>query len=74
MQASPAITAQQVPIALGDRAYNILIGQALIGDAATWADLPAAHAALIVTNDTVAPCTRRVCARNWQAAMPWCIR
>ena len=55
MQASPAITAQQVPIALGDRAYNILIGQALIGDAATWAVLPAAHAALIVTNDTVAP-------------------
>lgn len=46
---------QQVRIALGDRSYDILIGGGLLSDAAAWEGLPAAAAALIVTNTTVAP-------------------
>lgn len=46
---------QQVRIALGDRSYDILIGGGLLADAAAWEGLPAAAAALIVTNTTVAP-------------------
>jgi 3-dehydroquinate synthase len=44
-----------VSIALGDRSYDIAIGAGLIGQAATWEGLPAAAAALVVTNSTVAP-------------------
>ena len=45
----------QVPIALGDRSYNIHIGAGLLTQPDTFAGLPKAQAALIVTNDTVAP-------------------
>jgi len=45
----------RVPIALGDRSYEILIGQGLLDAADTWAGLPASADALIVTNTTVAP-------------------
>jgi 3-dehydroquinate synthase len=44
-----------VPIDLGERSYRILIGAALIEDAATWSDAPASAQALVVTNTTVAP-------------------
>ncbi len=46
---------QRVHIALGERSYPILIGAGLLGDAATYAQLPKASTALIVSNDTVAP-------------------
>lgn len=46
---------QTVSIALGERSYPIAIGQGLLGDAATYAGLPSASAALVVTNATVAP-------------------
>lgn len=46
---------QQVPIELGDRSYQILIGQGLLADAAAWAGLPRSADALIVTNTTVGP-------------------
>ena len=46
---------QTVEIDLGDRSYPILIGGALLDDPATYADLPPATAALIVTNTTVSP-------------------
>lgn len=46
---------QQVRIALGDRSYDILIGSKLLADPVAWDGLPAAAAALIVTNTTVAP-------------------
>ena len=52
MQSSPPI---RVDIALGERSYPILIGAALLDDAASFAHLPAATSALIVTNVTVAP-------------------
>lgn len=53
--ASPASAAHAVPIDLGDRSYDIQIGTSLIGRDATWAGLPNAATALIVTNETVAP-------------------
>ena len=46
---------ERVTIALAERSYDIQIGHGLMGHAATWAGLPKAHTALIVTNDTVAP-------------------
>ncbi|MBA2962577.1 MULTISPECIES: 3-dehydroquinate synthase [Ramlibacter] len=51
----PPATLHQVPIALGDRSYPIVIGTGLLGAASTWSGLPKAAAALVVTNDTVAP-------------------
>lgn len=51
-QSAPAV---RVPIALEERSYDILIGSALLDDAASWQDLPRAAAALIVSNETVAP-------------------
>ena len=44
-----------VPIALGERSYDIHIGSGLLADAASWAGLPASADALIVTNTTVGP-------------------
>ena len=43
-----------VPIALGDRSYDIHIGSGLLADPASWAGLPASADALIVSNTTVA--------------------
>ena len=51
----PVTTSTRVPIALGERSYDILIGDGLLEQAATWAGLPAASSALIVSNTTVAP-------------------
>jgi 3-dehydroquinate synthase len=44
-----------VHIDLGERSYPIRIAAGLLGDAATYAALPKAASALIVTNTTVAP-------------------
>ena len=54
-----------VQIDLGERSYPIFIGQQLLNDASTWADLPKASAALIVTNTTVGP----LYAERLQAAL-----
>ena len=56
---------ERVAIDLGDRSYSILIGEQLLNAANTWADLPKASAALIVTNDTVGP----IYAERLQAAL-----
>ncbi len=45
----------RVSIDLGDRSYPIFIGEQLLDQASTWADLPRAAMAFIVTNDTVGP-------------------
>ncbi len=45
----------QVPVELGERSYEILIGGGLLADEGSWRGLPAARHALIVTNETVAP-------------------
>ncbi len=50
-----ASTFQQVDIDLADRSYGILIGSGLLDNAESYAGLPQAAAALIVTNTTVAP-------------------
>ncbi|WKB51931.1 3-dehydroquinate synthase [Eleftheria terrae] len=44
-----------VAIDLADRSYDIRIGTGLLGDEASYAGLPAAACAVIVTNETVAP-------------------
>ncbi len=44
-----------VPISLAERSYNIHIGSGLLTDPASWAGLPPAADALIVSNATVAP-------------------
>ena len=46
---------EKVAISLDDRSYDILIGQGLLGRPDTWAGLPKATTAMIVTNDTIAP-------------------
>ena len=48
-------TPQYIPIDLGDRSYAIAIGTQLIDAPATWAHLPTAALALVVTNETVGP-------------------
>ena len=50
-----ATTTRRVPIALGDRSYDIHIGSGLLADPASWSGLPASADALIVTNTTVGP-------------------
>ncbi|MEN9903624.1 MAG: 3-dehydroquinate synthetase, partial [Pseudomonadota bacterium] len=45
----------RVEIDLGERSYPILVGSSLLDDPASWAGLPKAAAALIVTNTTVGP-------------------
>jgi 3-dehydroquinate synthase len=44
-----------VPIAMGDRSYDIAIGSGLLSQAASWSGLPGSADALIVTNSTVGP-------------------
>ena len=44
-----------VSIPLGERSYDILIGRGLLDAATSFADLPAARSALIVSNTQVAP-------------------
>ncbi len=56
---------QTVLINLDDRSYPIAIGAALFDDPLTYAELPGASSALIVTNSTVAP----LYAQRLQAAL-----
>jgi len=60
-----ASTFQQVDIDLADRSYGILIGAGLLDSAESYAGLPQAATALIVTNTTVAP----LYAQRLQAAL-----
>jgi 3-dehydroquinate synthase len=50
-----SLAVQRVSIALDERSYDIAIGAGLLGDPRSWDGLPAAAAALIVTNTVVAP-------------------
>ena len=53
---NPSIGASQtLQIELGDRSYPILIGAGLLGVASSWAGLPRAATAVVVSNVTVAP-------------------
>ena len=46
---------ERVNIDFSERSYSILIGNGMLGDAGIFAQLPAATAALIVTNTTISP-------------------
>jgi 3-dehydroquinate synthase len=50
-----SVRTSTVPIDLGDRRYDILIGRNLWNDPAAWQGLPRAASALIVSNTTVGP-------------------
>ena len=50
-----ALATQTVSIDLQTRSYDIVIGSGIFDQAATYADLPNASTAVIVTNTTVAP-------------------
>jgi 3-dehydroquinate synthase len=56
MPSSPEslLTTRRVPIALGERSYDIVIGSGLLRDASAWQGLPRAATALIVSNEVVA--------------------
>ena len=47
--------ADRVRIALDERSYDIVIGKGVLGDPATYASLPKASCAAVVTNELVAP-------------------
>jgi 3-dehydroquinate synthase len=49
----PEPVIDRVPIALGERSYDIWIGAGLLGHAAAWQGLPRSATAAIVTNPTV---------------------
>ncbi len=51
----PTPSFHPVAIALGDRSYDIHIGPGLLRRSDTWAGLPRAQTAMIVTNTTIAP-------------------
>ncbi len=53
--ATPTSSTRTFTVALGERSYPILIGSGLLGQATTYAQLPKASSALIVSNTTVAP-------------------
>jgi 3-dehydroquinate synthase len=55
------IALRRVPIDLGERSYEILIGEGLLGDAASWRGLPRAGVGVIVGNPVV--------LRHWGAAL-----
>jgi 3-dehydroquinate synthase len=53
--AATSSPATRVPIALGERSYDILIGADLLADPHSFEGLPRAASALVVSNDTVEP-------------------
>lgn len=55
MSETPTLHLVQVPISLGDRSYNILIGSGFFGDPRTYLNVPKAESAVVVSNTTVAP-------------------
>lgn len=54
MPSQSASAVRRVPIELGERSYDIVIGTGLLSQAETWSGLPRANTALIVTNATIA--------------------
>ena len=65
--ASPSLVNAPLHIDLGDRSYPILIGSGLFSNAASYADLPAASTALIVSNTVVAPLYAKALVQALQA-------
>ena len=60
---STSLVPIQIQIDLGERSYPISIGTQLIDNPNTWANLPKAAMALVVTNETVGPLyAQRLCS------------
>jgi 3-dehydroquinate synthase len=70
MPSSSLAAPRRVPIALGERGYDIVIGPGLWRDAELWQGLPQAATALIVSNPTVAglyePALRRALSPHYR--------
>ena len=66
----PELLAQDVAIDFGDRSYRIAIGTSLLNNPDTYADLPRATCAVIVTNTTVGPLYRDALATALSAHYP----
>jgi 3-dehydroquinate synthase len=66
--ADPAF--ERVDISLGDRSYQVFIGEGLIADAVVWRGLPRAQKVLIVSNVTVGPLYGRELVQCLRALMP----
>ena len=64
--ASPSAL-DRVHISLGERSYDILVGEGLLGDAKAFAGLPRSSRALVVSNTTVAPLYARRLAQTLAA-------
>jgi 3-dehydroquinate synthase len=62
---NPITSLHRVEIDFAERSYAIIIGESQLDDPATYADLPSASVAVIVTNVTVAP----LYARRLQVAI-----
>lgn len=60
----------RVPVALGERGYEVLIGEGLMQEPQAWADLPAASAAVVVTNTVVAPLYARALVAELASRYP----
>src|ERR1044071_3871046 len=54
-QSAMQIPAQRVPVALGERSYDVVIGHGLIDNESAWRRDDASPSAMVVTNPTVAP-------------------
>jgi 3-dehydroquinate synthase len=65
---SNVAAACRVPIALGDRGYDIVIGTGLLGEDSTWKGLPRASTAVVVSNATVA----RLHGERFRSALACC--
>jgi len=52
---APSHGSTSVPVSLGDRRYEVLIGEGLLGRSESYAGLPLSDQAVIVTNITVGP-------------------
>ena len=71
---SPSVPpTRRVPIALGERSYEIVIGSGLLRDPAVWQGLPRATTALIVSNPAVAalyaPALREALAPRYERVL-----
>ena len=62
--------AATVPISLGERSYDILIGEHLLGNRAAWQGLPGASTAVVVSNPTVAALHGGALTATLSAAYP----
>lgn len=63
-------TVQRVPVELGERSYEVVIGCGLLDRPAAWCSAPTGDSAMVVSNSTVAPLYLERLARSLQGRHP----